>query len=284
MTSRAHITGSTTTSIRLRPLSGRIGVEVLDADLGVLLEDGAARREVHRAMLDHHVVVMRGLHPTPEQHIALASAFGDPIQPEEHLPKHPDHPIICRFDSAGGYKADKWHTDGTFRDVIPSAAVLCMRTSPGTGGDTMWTNCCAAYEDLSNGMKALLERRKALHEQGPDAKAVHPVVVAHPETGHPILFVNDIFTRGIMNLPPEEGQAILSFLLRHVTRPEFTYRHSWTEGDVVAWDNRSTQHYALFDFEGQRVVERVHLTGGPMEAHCTGAADGDGDGGRDAIA
>ena len=260
------MTNPTTTALRLRPLAGRIGVEVLDADLELLLGDEMARREVHQAMLDHHVVVMRGLNPTPEQHIALAGAFGEPIEPEAHLPRHPDHLLICRFDSADGYKADKWHTDGTFRDVIPSAAVLCMRTSPATGGDTMWTNCCAAYDDLSNGMKALLEGRKALHEQGPDAKAVHPVVVAHPETGCRILFVNDIFTRGIMNLPPEEGMAILPFLLHHVTRPEFTYRHTWAEGDVVAWDNRSTQHYALFDFDGQRVVERVHLAGEPMGA------------------
>ena len=260
------MTDSTTMGLRLRPLSGRIGVEVLDADLGLLLSDGTARREVHRAMLDHHVVVMRGLHPTPEEHIGLAGAFGDPVEPEAHLPKPPDHPLICRFDSAGGYKADKWHTDGTFRDVIPSAAVLCMRTSPGTGGDTMWTNCCAAYDALSNGMKGLLDGRKALHEQTADAPAVHPVVVTHPETGRRLLFVNDIFTRGIINLPPEEGLAILPFLLRHVTRPEFTYRHTWAEGDVVAWDNRSTQHYALFDFDGQRVVERVHLAGGPMTA------------------
>ena len=260
------MTNTTTTRLRLRRLSGRIGVEVMDADLGLLLDDEAARTELHAAMLDHHVVVMRNLHPTPEQHVSLAGAFGEPIQPEDHLPKRPDHPLICRFDSAGGYKADKWHTDGTFRDVIPSAAVLCMRTSPDNGGDTLWTNCCAAYEDLSNGMKGLLEGRRALHDQGPDAKAVHPVVVTHPETGRRILFVNDIFTRGIMNLPPEESLAILPFLLRHVTRPEFTYRHSWAEGDVVAWDNRSTQHYALFDFDGQRVVERVHLAGGPMAA------------------
>ena len=263
--------------LNLRPVSGRIGVEVLDPDLDLLVGDDAARADLHRALLDHHVVVLRGLHPTPEQHIALASAFGEPIIPEDHLPKHPDHPLVCRFDSGVGYKADKWHTDGTFRDVIPSVAVLTMRTSPAAGGDTVWANCCAAYEDLSNGMKRLLDGRKALHDQGPDAKAVHPVVVAHPDTGRPILFVNDIFARGIMNLPPEESNAILPFLVRHVSRPEFTFRHSWAEGDVVVWDNRSTQHYALFDFEGQRVVERVHVAGGPMEAYRIDAGSSNGE-------
>ena len=116
-------------------------------------------------------------------------------------------------------------------------------------------------------MTALLDGRKALHDQGPDAKAVHPVVVTHPDTGRPILFVNDIFARGIMNLPPDESSAVLPFLIRHASRPDFTYRHRWAEGDVVVWDNRSTQHYALFDFEGERLVERVHVAGGPMEAY-----------------
>ncbi|MDP6867432.1 MAG: TauD/TfdA family dioxygenase [Acidimicrobiales bacterium] len=254
-------------TLELRPVSGRIGTEVVNPRREDLLADEDVRAELHRALLEHHLVVIRSLDPTPEEHVQLAAAFGDPIAPEDHLPKRDGHPMVCRFDSAVGYKADRWHTDGTFRDVIPSAAVLVMRTSPATGGDTAWSNCSAAYEDLSDGMKGLLEGRKALHDQGPDAKAVHPVVVAHPETGRPILFVNDIFTRGIMNLPPDESSAVLPFLIRHVGRPEFTYRHRWAEGDVVIWDNRSTQHYGLFDFEGQRVVERVHVAGGPMEAH-----------------
>ena len=254
-------------ALELRPVSGQIGVEVIEPDLDRLLNDPLARNELHRAMLDHHVVVLRGLDPCPEQHVRLAAAIGGPISPEDHLPKRDGHPLVCRFDSATGYKADRWHTDGTFRDVIPSAAVLVMRTSPTTGGDTTWSNCCAAYEALSSGMKALLHGRKAVHDQGPDARAVHPVVVSHPDTGRPILFVNDIFTRGILNLPPDESSTILPFLIRHVSRPEFTYRHRWTEGDVVIWDNRSTQHYALFDFEGQRVVERVHVAGGTLKEY-----------------
>ena len=269
-------------TLELRSVSGRIGTEVINPNLEDLLVGDSVRAELHQAQLDHHLVVIRGIDPTPEEHVQLAEAFGDPIEPEDHLPKRDGHPMVCRFDSAFGYKADRWHTDGTFRDVIPSAAVLVMRTSPATGGDTTWANCSAAYEDLSGGMKILLQGRKALHDQGPDAKAVHPVVVAHPETGRPILFVNDIFTRGIMNLPPDESSAVLPFLIRHVSRPEFTYRHRWADGDVVIWDNRSTQHYALFDFEGQRVVERVHVAGGPMEPYyldldgdaATGATDG----------
>ena len=68
-----------------------------------------------------------------------------------------------------------------------------------------------------------------------------------------------------MNLPPDESDAILPFLKNHVQRPEFTYRHTWAEGDIVIWDNRSTQHYALDDFEGRRVVHRVGFFAEPFE-------------------
>ncbi|MBQ91438.1 MAG: taurine dioxygenase [Acidimicrobiaceae bacterium] len=250
-----------TRTLELRPLSGRIAAEVVDPDLDRLLHDDDARAELDRALLDHQVLVLRGLHPTPEQHIALARAFGEPEPGEEHLESLPDHPDIVVFDSAGGYKADRWHTDVTFRPVIPKAAVLCMRVNPEVGGDTMWANCCAAWDELSNGLKTLLEDRRAYHEITPGIGAVHPVVVTHPETGQRALFVNDIFTRRIVNLPPDESTAILPFLIRHTQRPDFTYRHRWAEGDVVVWDNRVTQHYALFDFEGRRVVHRVGVAG-----------------------
>ena len=93
---------------------------------------------------------------------------------------------------------------------------------------------------------------------------MHPVVQTHPVTGRKSIYVNDIFTRGIVNLPPAESDAILPFLVRHVQRPDFTYRHTWEVGDVVIWDNRRTQHYALFDFDGRRVVHRVEFHAEPF--------------------
>ena len=253
-------------ALRIKEASGLIGADVADVDLAELLVDDRQQAELRSALLEHLVLSLPGLDPTPEQHIALARVFGDPEPPEPYNPGHPDHPEICVFDSAGGYKADKWHADVTWKEVIPDAAVLCMRQSPPVGGDTLWANACAAYDALSNGMKQLLEGRRAWHEIGPEQFSEHPVVVTHPETGREVLFVNEIFTRRITNLPPDEGEAILGFLLRHVSRPEFTYRHRWHDGDVVIWDNRATQHYALFDFEGRRVVHRVGVAGGRPRA------------------
>ena len=140
-----------------------------------------------------------------------------------------------------------------------------MRRRPACGGDTIWANTAAAYDALSNGMKTLLSSRRARHEINEAVFAVHPVIRTHPVSGRKVIYVNDIFTRGIINLPPDESDAILPFLKRHVQRPDFTFRHAWGEGDVVIWDNRSTQHYAINDFQGRREVHRVGFVAEPFE-------------------
>ena len=251
----------TTPAFSTEPASGLIGATLGGFDLDAVLADADQQQRLRGALLDHLVLVLPRLDPTPDQHVALARVFGRPEPPEDYNPAHPDHPEICVFDSSGGYKADKWHADVTWKEVIPDAALLCMRTNPPAGGDTLWSNCYAAYDALSNGMKQLLEGRRAVHDISPEHQTEHPVVVTHPDTGRKVLFVNEVFTRKIVNLPPDESDALLPFLMRHVHRPEFTCRHRWAEGDVVIWDNRATQHYAVFDFEGRRVVHRVGIAG-----------------------
>lgn len=244
--------------------SGFIGAEVT-GDLDTFLGDEAAADELRHALWDNQVLVFKNLDPTPEQHLQLASLFGTPSPPQKQNVSHPDFETITVFDSDGGYKADQWHADATFNAEVPLGAVLCMRECPSVGGDTMFTNSYMAYETLSGGMKKLLDNRRARHDITAEVGTEHPVVVSHPITGKPVLFVNRIFTRGITNLPPEESSAILPFLFNHLTRPEFTYRHTWDDGDVVIWDNWSTQHYALFDFDERRVVHRVSLDGQTLE-------------------
>ena len=254
----------TTTLLGLQPLSGMLAAEV-HTPLDAILADAELGAELRRALPDHGVLVLRQASPAPEQQIALAELFGTPEPPQPQNPRHPDHDLVCVFDSAGGYKADKWHADETFVENPVSGAVLSMQIKPAVGGDTMWTNTEAAYDALSNGMKTLLANRRARHEISESVATVHPVIRTHPVTGRKSIYVNDIFTRGIVNLPPDESDAILPFLKRHVQRPEFTYRHTWAEGDVVVWDNRCTQHYALNDFDGRRVVHRVGFFAEPFE-------------------
>lgn len=254
------------TSLQLQPLSGHIGARI-DTPFDDVLANPELAAQVLEATHQHHVVVFRQAAPTPEQHLAFGRLFGEPIPPEGQNPSHDEHDLITVFDSDGGYRADRWHSDVTFRAEVPSMGILCMRILPAVGGDTMFSNCTYAYEQLSGGMKKLLNNRRAWHETAADAHAQHPVVISHPATGEPALFVNHIFTRMILNLPEAESAAILPFLTTHIGRPEFTYRHQWELGDVVMWDNWATQHYALFDYSERRRVDRVTLRGRALEPH-----------------
>lgn len=257
---------TTTTSIVITPTSGHIGATA-SIDLEHVLNSDAAQAELRDALWRHQVLVLTGVDPSPEQQLALAQVFGTPAPPEKQNVSLPDIENITVFDSTGGYKADQWHCDASYRPDVPQGALLCMRQVPPVGGDTMFTNCYRAYEELSGGMKKLLDKRRAYHDISHGVGTEHPVVIAHPVTGKPVLFVNKIFTRRITNLPDDESAAILPFLLQHLTRPDFTYRHRWSHGDVVVWDNWSTQHYALFDFDEQRIVHRVALEGDTLGAY-----------------
>lgn len=260
------MTTATTTGLDVTRASGRIGAEV-HTPVEAILADEALQDEIRAALAEHLALVLPRAHPTPEQHLTFGRIFGDVHPCESYNRPHPDTNEITVFDSDGGYKADKWHCDASWRVEVPRGASLCMRLCPSVGGDTMFANCYAAYDALSNGMKRLLGGRRALHEIAEEAGNEHPVVIEHPVTGKPVLFVNHVFTRRITNLPPDEADAILPFLMRHVSRPEFTYRHRWQEGDLVVWDNWATQHYALFDYDERRVIDRVAFTGEPLAAY-----------------
>jgi len=253
----------TTTALRLRPLSGCLAAEVANP-LDDVMDSDALKAEIRAALAEHAVLVIRGASPTPEQQIALAEVFGEARPPLGQNPRHPDNALVCVFDSDEGYRAEKWHTDETFVDHPCTGAVLSMQVLPEVGGDTLWTSTTAAYDALSNGMKELLAIRRGRHEINESNFAIHPVIQTHPVTGRKLIYVNEIFTRGIVNLPPNESAAILPFLIGHVQQPRFTYRHTWSDGDVVIWDNRSTQHIALPDFQGRRVVHRVEFHGEPF--------------------
>lgn len=254
----------TTSTLALTPLTGRHAARI-DTPLHELL-DPANHPALRDALVEHKVLVLPAAHPTVEQHMALATVFGAPEPPQPQNPRQPDNEFVCVFDSAEGYKADRWHADETFTDTPSSGAVLTIRVLPEVGGDTLWLDAEAAHDALSNGMRTLLATRRARHEIAPGVAAEHPVIRHHPVSGRPCIYVNETFVRGIVNLPPVESEAILAMLLKHLARPDFTYRHRWEEGDVVIWDNRSTQHIAMADFVGRRVVHRVGFVAEPFAA------------------
>lgn len=244
-------------------LAGALGAEVRGLRIGELDADGIAA--IRQLLLDHLVIFLPDQSPDVDTHVAFGREFGE-LEGHPNL-KNPytQHPELFELAATHGGVADEWHTDITFRDNPALMSILHMVKCPETGGDTMWASLYAAYDELSEPMKELCEGLTALHDalphNQPDQMAVHPVVRVHPETGRKALYVNEHFTRRIVEMNATESDALLTYLTRWVQNPRFTVRYRWQEGTVALWDNRCTQHFVLNDFEGERVIQRVTVMG-----------------------
>ena len=252
----------------VRRLSARLGATVTGLDLDQL---GAPETvaELRAAWAEHLVLIMPELNPTPAQHVALGQVFGTVDAPRSgsgsgtgtapgRLERLPDQPEVVVVDSAV-YSFDYWHTDNSFQDDPPIGTMLVARTLPGFGGDTMWASTRAAHATLAPPLQRLCEGLQARHGRA-NYGTEHPVVAVHPVHGSRHLFLNRGWTRSIVGLAPHESDALLELLLGHIERPEHTVRWSWSVGDVIIWDNRATNHYAIRDHTDARVLHRVTIT------------------------
>jgi len=250
-------------------LSGSLGAEVRGLALTEAGAEDAAR--LLDLLHEHLVLFFPDQHLTPDEHIAFGRLFG-------HLEGHPnlsfdaERPEFFELRAVGGAGAvaDEWHSDLTCQAEPSIYAILQMKTCPDVGGDTLWANMYKAYEGLSPPMRDLCEGLSALHDASPhlapERKAIHPVVRRHPVTGRKSLFVNEHFTRRIVEMNSAESESLLAYLTRHATEDRFTVRYHWQPGTIAMWDNRCTQHHVLNDFEGERVIQRVTVMGDVVEA------------------
>ena len=277
----------------VEPLTGTLGAIIHGPDLAQRLGDEEIAA-IRSALLAFRVVFFRGQQITPTQQVAFARCFG------ALTPAHPllgglddDHPEVLVLDSSdyplgvgsrgkGTSYNNRWHTDVTFSERPPMGAILAARQIPVRGGDTLWADLIDAYESLSWPVQQLIDGCTAVHsasgtfdrfrnddptgEQQKRLAALspvrHPIVRIHPETGERGLFVNETFTRNIVELSPAESDAILAMLYAHTVAPERVVRWKWTDGDVAFWDNRSTAHYAAADYgEHRRVMHRITVAG-----------------------
>ena len=249
--------------LSVRRLTGSIGAEIDGVDLAALDDDLWA--EIHALWLEHLVLFFPGQsHLTPTAHLEFARRFGEP-DVHSYLPKLDGFPQIVVLDSDTGVRADFWHTDVAYEAAPPMASILHLVTTPPFGGDTMWTNQFLAYESLSGPIRTLLDGLTAVHTAAshgkPEVRATHPAVRVHPETGRRALFVNGTSTSHFAELERDESDALLEMVLRRCERPEIQCRYRWTDGAVAVWDNRCTQHYAVDDYQGTRVGQRVTIVG-----------------------
>ncbi len=244
-------------------LSGSLGAEVHGIRLG---EVGPAEAKAIEALLIEHLVLfLPEQHPSVEEHVAFGRHFGE-LEGHPNL-RNPfsDQPEIFELAATRGGIADEWHSDITFQEQPSILSILHLVKCPEVGGDTMWSNMYKAYDDLSAPLQELCEGLTALHDALPHGKpesmTVHPVVRVHPVTGRKSLFVNEHFTRRIVELSHEESETLLRYLTRWVANPRFTVRYRWSQGTVAMWDNRCTQHFVLNDFDEERVIQRVTVMG-----------------------
>ena len=262
--------------------------------IGALIEGVDLSRELAQPDIDrlaellvqHQVLFFRDQPLTPPQQVRFAAQFGT-LHVHPIYPVLPELPEILVLDTSKDFLPDNdnWHTDVTFSETPPLAGILSAKQMPSSGGDTLWSSCSAAYEALSEPMKRMLDGLTAQHsvaksfpperwQNDPAFKeryerAVakhppvnHPVVRTHPVTGRKGLFVNGGFTTHINELRPTESRVLLDFLDAHAGRPEFTVRWRWKVNDLVFWDNRVTQHYAVADYlPERRVVYRATVNG-----------------------
>lgn len=245
-------------------LAGALGAEVRGVRIGEV--DAESARAIEALLVEHHVLFFPDQHPTPEEHIAFGRHYGE-LENHPHLanPREGLPSEIFELSAKRGGVADEWHTDLTYLESPARYSILHMIQAPSVGGDTMWAHTGMAYAELSAPMRALCEGLTALHDGEPndagEVRNVHPVVRVHPITGQRVLYVNEHFTRRILELSRQESDLLLAHLTAWVSNPRFTVRYRWSSGTVAMWDNRITQHFVLNDFDEERVIQRVTVMG-----------------------
>ena len=270
--------------LAIRRVAGHIGGEVLDFRLTPDLPQETIDR-LHAALVEHKVLFFRQQGQLDDAaHQAFGARFGRTVA-------HPTVPApqgtrLFELDaSKGGGRADSWHTDVTFVDAFPKISILRGVKIPAYGGDTVWANTALAYERLPQALKDLADSLWAVHsndyDYGADRvqihedrlrhhrevfvsavfEAEHPVVHVHPVSGERSLLLGH-FVKKLVGLSSGESARIFELLQNRVTRLENTVRWNWQQDDVVIWDNRATQHFAINDYGNQgRIVRRVTVHG-----------------------
>lgn len=256
-----------------------IGAEVHDLDISRPLDDETVLM-LRELFLKHLVLVFRDQTLTRDQHKQFARYFGElHIHPSHRTGLNKEDPEIFAINTPADAKrsnGETWHSDVSCEPTPPMASLLYVTKVPENGGgDTMFANMYEAYAELSDDLKRLLDGKTAFHDGEIDLRAYgiklkagqtypaasHPIIVRHPETQRPVLFVNPSFTSHVEGMPRWESDMLLEGVHRFVVaNARIQCRVKWTPGCLVMWDNRCAQHQAIRDYAGYaRYGERVSI-------------------------
>jgi taurine dioxygenase len=277
----AHVPVTSEQRIAVTPFAPALGAEIRGIDLADGLDE-QTYKEVRQALLRYQVLFFKEQTEIPaETQVEIGKMFGElhmhPAAPE--MPGHPEIFVIHAHKDSKVANGEFWHSDVSCDEEPPLGTMLQLHLLPDVGGDTCFANMYAAYEALSEPLKAMLAGLTALHEsehvyRGRYAdrgvedhgkaypQAVHPVIRTHPETGRKALYVNRTFTTRINELSEPESKAVLELLFDHCEHVDFQIRYRWERNDVAFWDNRCTMHRAIWDYwPNERKGRRVTIKG-----------------------
>jgi taurine dioxygenase len=270
-------------TITVQPIAGALGAEIGNVDLAGDLTDETVA-EIRRAWLEHLVVFFRDQPLSPAELLAFARRLGEPVEYPfvTGIDGFPEIIAVTKLPHETVNFGGIWHSDTVYLECPPMATMLVAREVPPSGGDTMWANMYAAYDELSPGLQRVLDGLRAVNSSaladvsktredrirdrgaGDDREYVaeHPVVRTHPETGRKALYVNVAHTLRFADMTEEESRPLLQYLYQHSVRPELTCRFHWRVGSVALWDNRCTMHNPINDYHGYtRAMHRISLAG-----------------------
>jgi len=282
-----------TTGMAITRLTGVLGARADGVTLGPDMDPGLVA-ELRAALVEHEVLVIPGQELSPEEQAGFSHLLGNysPVPFVQPVPEHPEVIKVVKEASEpdafnfGGV----WHSDFSFLDAPPAFTILHALDVPDVGGDTVWASMSAAHDQLPEEMRQTLDQVTGVHSasasyspaqqglhsglSGMDIRTSetahetreHPLLVTHPESGKRSLFFNGTYVRGLRGPGIGDGtdagvdqeKKLLRWLHEFTTHVRFTFRHRWSDGDVVLWDNRTTQHVALNDYAGQR--RELHRT------------------------
>jgi taurine dioxygenase len=279
-----------TNRLQVVPTGAALAGEVRGVDLRGI--DDSAFAAIHRAWLDHLVLLFRGQDMDDDDLIAFSRRFGEldlaPIQENgrRFVEGHPEIYVVSNVIENGvaigslGAGEAVWHTDMSYLEDPPKASMLYAIEVPPAGGSTGFTNMYRAYEELPEALKRRIAGRRLKHDgtynsggyvregitatDDPVASpgTCHPIVCAHPETGRRCLYLGRRRNAYIEGLPLAESEALLDDLWRHATREELSWYNAWRVGDLVLWDNRCTMHRRdPFDAASRRIMHRTQMKG-----------------------
>jgi taurine dioxygenase len=262
---------------RVRPVGASLGGLVEGVDLRSPCDDDL-QEALAAALRDWKVIFFREQDLTLEQHAAFAARWGmltDDTLTATTAARPEDNVVVFVRDATTPGLENEWHSDGTFRPVPTMGTVLRAIEVPEVGGDTLFADMGAAFDILPADVRQRIVGMTAIHDWSIGAYAAkyadrvealraahppveHPVVVRHPETGRPTLFVNRLFTREIVGLAPQDSAELLDGLCRMADVPEVQARWRWEPGSVAMWDNVACNHYGANDYyPARRVMARA---------------------------